>query len=286
MDENQAQVEDEEALVAQFEEHRRRLNAIKAIASYVAQELSQELSYAGRKNHQMEREKLKLENKASCTRSLKPLLSAMKDFPSELMQRMIPVDRSIMLGMVSKEMRAAMGRVKPAARVKAKQAARAGAGQGPQSMMTSVGTSIVSARAPQTAVIEPISMLERGLGKLQEWCRVTALDLSAIKIGGEGAGLLAAVLPRCPLLAHLHLGWNRIGNEGAGLLAAVLPRCPSLAHLRLGRNNIGAEGAGLLAAVLPRCPSLAHLDLGYNHFGAEGAGRLRTAALPSLDLTV
>ena len=171
-----------------------------------------------------EQTRLREENERPCARSPVPLLSAMKDFPTELMQRMIPADRAIMLGMVSNEMRAAMGRVKPAARVKAKKAARAGAEQGPQSMMTSVGTSMMSARAPQTAVIEPISMLERGLGKLQEWCRVTALDLSAIRIRGEGAGRLAAVLPECTSLAHLDLGNNGIGAEGAGRLqAAALP---------------------------------------------------------------
>jgi Ran GTPase-activating protein (RanGAP) involved in mRNA processing and transport len=125
-------------------------------------------------------------------------------------------------------------------------------------MMTSEGAGMMSARAPQTAVMKPVSMLERGVGKLQEWCRVTALDLSAIKIGGEGAGRLAAVLPECTSLAHLDLGWNGIGDEGAGRLAAVLPQCTSLAYLHLG----------------------------YNDIGAEGAGRLRTAALPSLYLTV
>jgi len=72
--------------------------------------------------------------------------------------------------------------------------------------------------------------------------------------------LLAAVLPRCPSLAHLHLGGNGIGAKGAGQLAAVLPQCPSFAHLHLGYIKIGADGAGLLAAVLPRCTSLAHLD--------------------------
>ena len=61
---------------------------------------------------------------------LVPLVSALEDFPTELMQRLIPADRAIMLGMVSKEVRAAMGRVKPAARVKAKQAAFRAAGAG------------------------------------------------------------------------------------------------------------------------------------------------------------
>ena len=102
---------------------------------------------------------------------------------------------------------------------------------------------MVSARALQTALIKPIVLLERGLGNLQECCRVTALDLSAIEIGDEGAGRLAAVLPQCTLRAHLDLGCNIIGDEGAGLLAAVLPQCPSLAHLHLGYNDIGSEGA-------------------------------------------
>jgi len=162
-----------------LEELIRSLKTKAAMGSYMGQEIAQQFSYATRKNCQMEREKLmkqieleklmkqrEQENKASCTRSLKPLLSAMKDFPSELMQRMIPVDRAIMLVEVSKEMRAAMGRVKPAARVQAKQAMPQPAGEG-EAKTTSEGGSMASARAPETAVIEQIALLERGLGKLQ-----------------------------------------------------------------------------------------------------------------------
>ena len=104
---------------------------------------------------------------------LVPLVSALEDFPTELMQRLIPADRAIMLGMVSKEVRAAIGRVKPAARVKARRAAAqpagagASAGQEPERMMPSVGASMVSARALQTALIKPIALVERGLGNLQ-----------------------------------------------------------------------------------------------------------------------
>jgi len=85
---------------------------------------------------------------------------------------------------------------------------------------------------------------------------------------------------------HLDLGDNGIEDEGAGWLAAVLPQCTSLAHLHHDGNGIGDEGDGQLAAVLPQSPSLAHLDLGGNGIGAEGAGLLRAAALPSLDLTL
>ena len=47
---------------------------------------------------------------------------------------------------------------------------------------------------------------------------------------------------QCPSLAHLDLGFNGIGDEGAGRLAAVLPRCTSLAQLELSRNSIGDNG--------------------------------------------
>jgi len=133
---------------------------------------------------------------------LVPLLSALEDFPMELMQRLIPADRAIMLGMVSDEVRTAMGRVKPAARVKG-QASRGPASRSRGKCRARAtkhdaqrGGKHGARKALQTALIKPIALLERGLGNLQEWCRVTALDLSAIEIGDEGAGRLATVLPQ------------------------------------------------------------------------------------------
>jgi hypothetical protein len=125
-------------------------------------------------------------NQSACvrktTRHMRQI--AGKTFPMELMQcymqRMIPAERATLLSMVSKELRAAMGRVKPAARVKGKQAAPQPAGTGARAGQ--VEASMVSARAPQTVVIQPIALLERGLSNLQKWYRVTALHLSAIII--------------------------------------------------------------------------------------------------------
>ena len=126
---------------------------------------------------ELEQERWRAGNKAPCAKSLVPLLGAMKDFPTELMQRMIPAGRAILLAMVSKEVRAAMGRVKPAVRV----------------------------RASRAALSHPTSLVERGLANLQECCRVTGLDLSHIGIGEDEAGWLAAVLPQCRSLAQLDL---------------------------------------------------------------------------------
>ena len=171
------------------------------------------------------------------------LLGALQDVEEEVAVRMVPAERAVMLLSVSRAARAAMERVRPAARVKAK---------GEQGIET----------------------VEGGLCAFLRWCRVTMLELSRQGIRAEGVARLAAVLGQSPSLAHLDLGNNNIGDEEAGWPAAVLGQCPSLAHLDLSYNNIGAEGAGRLATALGECPSLAHLNLSWNNIGAEGAGRL------------
>jgi Ran GTPase-activating protein (RanGAP) involved in mRNA processing and transport len=57
----------------------------------------------------------------------------------------------------------------------------------------------------------------------------------------------------------------------------VLPQCPALAHLDLGYNQIGDDGAESIAGVLAQCTALAHLDLGHNYMGLGLYGRLRAS---------
>lgn len=243
------------------------------------------------------------------------LLRALEEFPDEVLRRMIPRERTVLLRTVSKAVRAAVASAKPVAFVKLKRCS-------------------------------PIARLERGLLDMRRWCCVTALDLSEMRVGAEGVAHLAELLrPLCPSLAHLNIQGNGIGakgterltavlaqceslahfdladnrigsegtcklagmlskcpslvrleiprngvvDEGAGRLAAVLWHCRSLAHLNLCRNGIGPQGAGLLAAVFGKCPSLAHIDLQGNMLGAEGAGRMsaqlgQCTSLTHLDL--
>ena len=143
----------------------------------------------------------------------------------ELARKVIPPERAVMMRQVSKTVRTAIGRVKPAVIIKVKQ------NQG-------------------------MERVEEGMREMVRWARITVIDLDGCKIEGEGAGRLAAVLGQCPSLAHLDLGFNSIGDEGAGRLAVALGQCLSLAHLDLGGNSIGAEGAGRLDAVAEQCPSL------------------------------
>jgi len=153
--------------------------------------------------------------------------------PKELLGKIIPAERTVMLRRLSRGARAALAMVQPAATVQVEQEK----GQG-------------------------VTGLTEILEKMLSWRRITALHLpghcSPKWIDVEH---LVGVLGRCGSLAHLDLRANWTGAEGAERLAEVLPQCASLAHLDLSANSIGAEGAGRLAEVLGQCRSLAHLDL-------------------------
>jgi len=124
------------------------------------------------------------------------LVRALEAMEEELARRVIPGERSVMLRQVSKAMRTAMERVRPPVRIKVKRGQRT-------------------------------ESVEKGIVDMTRWCRITAIDLSKAWIGAEGAGRLAAVLPQCPSLAHLHLWGNEIGAQGAEMLAAMPITCPS-----------------------------------------------------------
>ena len=173
------------------------------------------------------------------------LVRALEAMEEELARRVLPAERSVMLRQVSKAMRAATESIKPWAMIKVK------ANQG-------------------------IERMEEDVLDMNEWCRITSIDMSSTRIGAEGAERLAAVLRRCPCpsLVHLDLSDNIIEDEGVSRLASRLEQCPSLAHLNLCANWIGDDGMEGLAGVLHRCASLAHLDLSRNSIEDAGVARL------------
>ena len=121
-------------------------------------------------------------------------------------------------------------------------------------MMAAQPPAVIQVKADQ----DPTNVLD-AIPRVMEWCKITSIDLSKMKMPTKKAEKLAEVIGECSSLAHLNLNGNEIGAEGAERLAAVLGKCASLAHLDLGSNEIG-DGAGRLAAVLgqcaERCPSL------------------------------
>ena len=153
------------------------------------------------------------------------LVRGLEELEEQLVWRVIPAKRAVMMQQVSKTLRRAMERVKPPAMIKVKE------NQG-------------------------MERVEKGLREMTRWARITAIDVADCEIKAAETRALAAVLGQCSSLAHLHLRFNSIGAEGAGRLAAALGQCPSLAHLDLGGNSIGAEGAGRLDALAQQCPSL------------------------------
>ncbi len=83
------------------------------------------------------------------------------------------------------------------------------------------------------------------------------------------------MLPQCPALSKLDLGWNNTGYVGTEILAVVLPQCLALSHLDLWVNGIGQVGVGRLADVLPHCPALFRLALGGNPSKIKEEGGLQ-----------
>ena len=180
-----------------------------------------------------------------CFAAFGPVLGAL---PKEMLDRVIPATRAVMLRQVSRGVREALATVRPVAMVRAMKLHR------------------------ETA------FLAGRLEGLLSWCRITALHLRGVFLRPTHVDGLVGVLKQCKALAHLdlkkNLSSNRIGDEGTGKLAGVLAECGSLTHLIFGSNRIGADGAGRLADALRKCKALAHLNLVGNDLGGEGAGRL------------
>ena len=212
------------------------------------------------------------------------LLRAVENFPEELLSRICPAERAIMLLATSARVRGLLTRM--------------------QRRLPAV-VSMVPTDSPQWNRIRwrcwfagaadwnqlPINSLASELPRLQTRCSVVRIDLSSRGIKAQGAGRLARVLGQCSSLAELILCDNGIGAEGSCSLAQVLGQCSSLTKLDLSKNGIGGEGVKSLAEVLGQCSSLAKLNLGNNNIGSEGARSLaqelgQCSSLADLNLEV
>ena len=171
--------------------------------------------------------------------------------PKELLERIIPPERAVMLQLVSTGARAGLAAVRPAATVKA--------------------------RASLQGAVFGITALAGRLRDMLSWCRITALHIQNADIKPADMKHLVGVLGKCGSLAHLDFADSNLGDEGAERLARVLSRCASLTHLILRFCRIGDRGAQKLAGVLGKgaCPSLAYLDLSYNEIHPEVEENLR-----------
>jgi hypothetical protein len=124
------------------------------------------------------------------------LIRALEMIPQEVARMLLR--RAFMLRQTSKALKRAVEGVAPAMQIKVKR-----------------GTSV--------------AQLEGGVIDMQKWCFVAALDLSAVTIGAEGAGRLAAVLVHEPVdrppAPRLQRHWSRGGGSAGGGAWAVPVDC-------------------------------------------------------------
>jgi hypothetical protein len=190
-------------------------------------------------------------------------LDSLSTVPNEDWRRHWPADKTFMLRMASKRLRAAIDKLHPPASVY---------------LSRTVWADARSGALPLAAISQRVLLQ---LSALPCRCRITTLDLSVELpnanegFGPEGAERLVEVLMECPELSCLDLAWNRIGDQGVRRLGAwwVL-HCRALSHLCLKGNELEAAGVLSLLGNSNEGTGLSHLDLGYNRIGDEGARSL------------
>jgi Leucine-rich repeat (LRR) protein len=127
------------------------------------------------------------------------------------------------------------------------------------------------------------------LGLLSPLHMLTFLDLGRVRIGEEGAMVLAPVLGKLTRLTSLDLRNNYDKDVGAAALAPELGKLTSLTSLNLKDNSLYEVGAAALAQELGKLTGLTSLLLGGNDFEDAGAVALapvlgKLALLNTLDL--
>ena len=223
--------------------------------------------------------------------ALAALLWGLETIPDDLLSRMCPAERAVMLAATSKHVLARLKRATALERVPAVLQMKCPA------KWNHFRWKCWLAGAAQMKWLNqpPLKLLVRELPRLQSWCSIVTLNLSDCWISARGASDLAMALGQCSScktsLTTLNLAGNGIGEAGARSLVGVLGDCFSLEELNLERNNIGDEGARSLRGMLGQCSSLMKLHLGGNDIGDEGAGSLgdvleKCSKLAELNLSV
>ena len=87
------------------------------------------------------------------------------------------------------------------------------------------------------------------------------LNISANKIGVEGAKIIASQLPDLQNLKKFNISNCNIGKEGAKIIASYIEQCTKITNLNLSFNDIGTEVA---ISFLEKCTGLVSLNLREN----------------------
>jgi Ran GTPase-activating protein (RanGAP) involved in mRNA processing and transport len=105
----------------------------------------------------------------------------------------------------------------------------------------------------------------------------TELDMSGMKIGAEGASMLAPEIAGNRALTSLNLATNSLYAEGTKLLAEVLKGNKIMTELNISSNAMthgGMSGLVALADAIPDMGALTLLDISDNVLGATGGAAL------------
>jgi hypothetical protein len=134
-----------------------------------------------------------------CLRACGPLFGQV---PTELVAKIVPAERAVMLRKVSKGARSVLAAAQPAAEGSGERFA--------------------------------------GLQDMLSWCRVTVLELSRIALKAANLEALAGALGRCASLERPLLCYGQLGDDGAARLAGCTSLAhPVLHYYQSGDDGAG-----------------------------------------------
>eukprot|EP00930_Biecheleria_cincta_P044432 TRINITY_DN3054_c0_g1_i2.p1 TRINITY_DN3054_c0_g1~~TRINITY_DN3054_c0_g1_i2.p1 ORF type:complete len:267 (-),score=65.69 TRINITY_DN3054_c0_g1_i2:673-1473(-) len=129
--------------------------------------------------------------------------------------------------------------------------------------------------------LERLSVLRAAASEHTDDAKPVELDLFDMKLGAEGAEMLAAELESdvsCPVHV-LNLCKNKLGDEGAAAIAKIIKvdKLRSLRSIDLRMNKIALAGAERLGLALGANHTLTSLDISSNDFNTKAAACIALA---------
>ena len=95
------------------------------------------------------------------------------------------------------------------------------------------------------------------------------------RIGGDRAVSLRAIGQILLVVETADLSANRLGPDGAKALASSISESTTLKKLDLSENHLGSDGAQAIAAAVAKNVSLTNVDMRANHFEESDEAQLR-----------
>jgi len=176
------------------------------------------------------------------------LINVLTNIPKDVWRNVLPIDRTNMLRLVSKNIKNDIDLIQP---------------------FTNIEMTFNISDFKYRITAEKIVKALKEIIKISVRCSIKKLYLVQCDIKRESAfQYLGNVIEKCKYIEELNLSNNSINNHGINIIAEKLIHCPEIKQIKLGGNHI-TDFESL--QVLANCKKLTLIDINNNIFGDIGA---------------